>query len=191
MKWPNHTDISVPMLDASGALIMTEAYWPYGILKIAIGLIPVVAFWAAPSPGILVLLSPCIVIGAMGIPQLVFSRRFTFFPELKKVRVEGRSFWDEATDQTFDYREVGITSESRWVIATPIHRRFFAMFSFQGIHVAFYSSPHEADVEAAIRRLMSQFRLEEEPNKAPEPTSGTVTPRAEPRVAPVPPVAHL
>lgn len=29
------------------------------------------------------------------------------------------------------------------------------------------------------------------PNKAPEPTSGTVTPRAEPRVAPVPPVAHL
>jgi hypothetical protein len=28
-------------------------------------------------------------------------------------------------------------------------------------------------------------------NKAPEPTSGTVTPRAEPRVAPVPPVAQL
>jgi len=30
-----------------------------------------------------------------------------------------------------------------------------------------------------------------EPNKAPEPTSGIVTPRAEPRVAPIPPVAHL
>ena len=29
------------------------------------------------------------------------------------------------------------------------------------------------------------------PNKAPEPTSGTVTPPAEPGVAPVPPVAHL
>jgi hypothetical protein len=35
------------------------------------------------------------------------------------------------------------------------------------------------------------FRWEEEPNKAPEPTSGTVTPPAEPGVAPVPPVAHL
>jgi hypothetical protein len=32
---------------------------------------------------------------------------------------------------------------------------------------------------------------QKEPNKSPEPTSGTVTPRAEPRVAPVPPVAHL
>jgi hypothetical protein len=31
----------------------------------------------------------------------------------------------------------------------------------------------------------------EKPNKSPEPTSGTVTPRAEPRVAPIPPVAHL
>jgi RimJ/RimL family protein N-acetyltransferase len=29
------------------------------------------------------------------------------------------------------------------------------------------------------------------PNKAPEPTSTAVTPRAEPRVMPVPPVAHL
>jgi hypothetical protein len=30
-----------------------------------------------------------------------------------------------------------------------------------------------------------------EPNKTPEPTSGIVTPRAEPRVAPIPPVTHL
>ena len=30
-----------------------------------------------------------------------------------------------------------------------------------------------------------------EPNQAPEPTSGIGTPRAEPRVAPIPPVAHL
>jgi hypothetical protein len=30
-----------------------------------------------------------------------------------------------------------------------------------------------------------------EPNQAPEPTSGIVTPRAEPRAAPIPPVAHL
>ena len=29
------------------------------------------------------------------------------------------------------------------------------------------------------------------PNQTPEPTSGIVTPRAEPRVAPIPPVAHL
>jgi hypothetical protein len=34
-------------------------------------------------------------------------------------------------------------------------------------------------------------RLPDPPNQALEPTSGTVTPRAEPRVAPVPPVAHL
>jgi hypothetical protein len=31
----------------------------------------------------------------------------------------------------------------------------------------------------------------EEPNKAPEPTSGIVTPPAEQEVAPIPPVAHL
>jgi hypothetical protein len=33
--------------------------------------------------------------------------------------------------------------------------------------------------------------VKKKPNKAPEPTSGTVTPRAEPRGAPFPPVAHL
>ena len=32
---------------------------------------------------------------------------------------------------------------------------------------------------------------EEKPNQTPEPTSGTDTSRAEPRVSPVPPVAHL
>lgn len=38
--------------------------------------------------------------------------------------------------------------------------------------------------------LISGFRMKK-PNKSPEPTSGTVTPPAEPGVAPVPPVAHL
>jgi hypothetical protein len=36
-----------------------------------------------------------------------------------------------------------------------------------------------------------KVKEEKRPNKAPEPTSGTVTPPAEPGVAPVPPVAHL
>ena len=39
--------------------------------------------------------------------------------------------------------------------------------------------------------LRLKRRNPESPNKAPEPTSGTVTPPAEPGVAPVPPVAHL
>lgn len=39
--------------------------------------------------------------------------------------------------------------------------------------------------------LAELARFQNEPNKAPEPTSGNVTPRAEPRVAPVPPVARL
>lgn len=39
--------------------------------------------------------------------------------------------------------------------------------------------------------LAMDYIFEEEPNKALEPTSGTVTPRAGARVAPVPPVAHL
>jgi hypothetical protein len=33
--------------------------------------------------------------------------------------------------------------------------------------------------------------MKPEPNQAPEPTPGTVTPRADARVAPVPVVAHL
>ncbi len=37
----------------------------------------------------------------------------------------------------------------------------------------------------------TRYPQPKEPNKAPEPTSGTVTPPAEPGVAPVPPVAHL
>ena len=39
--------------------------------------------------------------------------------------------------------------------------------------------------------LIALGKEKNEPNKAPEPTSGTVTPPAEPGVAPVPPVAHL
>ncbi len=42
-----------------------------------------------------------------------------------------------------------------------------------------------------VRRRVSELRSGKKPNKAPEPTSGTVTPRAEPRVVPFPPVAHL
>jgi hypothetical protein len=50
----------------------------------------------------------------------------------------------------------------------------------------------DASDEAAPKRLNPQpagFPLK--PNKEGEPMSGTVTPRAEPRGAPVPPVAHL
>jgi hypothetical protein len=36
-----------------------------------------------------------------------------------------------------------------------------------------------------------EFGRTKRPNKAPEPTSGIVTSRAEPRAAPIPPVAHL
>ncbi len=48
-------------------------------------------------------------------------------------------------------------------------------------------------VESPDSPLTSEAKayLKNEPNKAPEPTSGIVTPRAEPRVAPIPPVAHL
>jgi hypothetical protein len=46
--------------------------------------------------------------------------------------------------------------------------------------------------ERDLRDLVEAvFRKHGKPNKAPEPTSGTVTPPAEPGGAPVPPVAHL
>ena len=42
-----------------------------------------------------------------------------------------------------------------------------------------------------LQMIRENIARRKKPNKAPEPTSGTVTPPAEPGVAPVPPVAHL
>jgi hypothetical protein len=52
---------------------------------------------------------------------------------------------------------------------------------------------HRIHSSTRIHRVSRQSPMvvKKEPNKAPEPTSGIVTPRAKPRVAPVPPVAHL
>lgn len=44
---------------------------------------------------------------------------------------------------------------------------------------------------AVLRYLLISGFRKKKPNKAPEPTSGIVTPPAEPGVAPIPPVAHL
>jgi hypothetical protein len=48
-----------------------------------------------------------------------------------------------------------------------------------------------ADHLVLVEKLKLKNIRRKKPNKAQEPTSGTVTPRAEPRVAPIPPVAHL
>jgi transcription elongation factor Elf1 len=46
-------------------------------------------------------------------------------------------------------------------------------------------------LDAVCGACGTEVVFEAEPNKSPEPASGTVTPRAIARVAPVPPVAHL
>jgi hypothetical protein len=46
-------------------------------------------------------------------------------------------------------------------------------------------------LDAVCGACGTEVVFEEEPNESPEPTSGTVTPRAIARVAPVPPVTYL
>jgi hypothetical protein len=58
-----------------------------------------------------------------------------------------------------------------------------------------FSLAHEG-MHGRLEDVRSDFiaelkRFAEGPNQSSEPTSGIVTPRAEPRVAPIPPVAHL
>jgi hypothetical protein len=66
------------------------------------------------------------------------------------------------------------------------------------MHFAFYIGDHanaekwlERAAQLGRRDAQDLLRKRKTPNKSPEPTSGTVMPRAEPRVMPVPPVAHL
>ncbi len=60
--------------------------------------------------------------------------------------------------------------------------------SLLGARIAFLAVLSVCAFALVLYALLS---MRKKPNKAPEPTSGTVTPPAEPGVAPVPPVAHL
>ncbi len=79
--------------------------------------------------------------------------------------------------------------------AHPNPRAFGAPFVVAAFPLGFGAWLYSARIRKIALVEWSKSRQREvlgkKPNKAPEPTSGTVTPRAEPRVAPVPPVAHL
>jgi hypothetical protein len=166
MTWPNHTDINTPKKHATGALVMTEAYWLYGILMLTIALIPFGFYWwTRDLQGATALLwvgLPFFAIGAVGIYEIFFFRRYLFFAMDKKVRVETFSLLTGHSTADFRYHEIGVALERRWVIARPIHRRYFATFTFPGIRVAFFSSPKEEEATAAIHRLMAVFGLQGE-----------------------------
>jgi hypothetical protein len=73
--------------------------------------------------------------------------------------------------------------------------RFLGYRFVNGSTVYFVGDDGRLEVTQSGKRLLSEHGVwdpeQKKPNQAPEPTSGTVTPRAEPRVAPVPPVAQL
>jgi hypothetical protein len=67
-----------------------------------------------------------------------------------------------------------------------------AMAGFWIVLTGVFNALLRVQQRSSINELMDVVAsVAKRPNKAPEPTSGTVTPRAEPRVAPDPPVAHL
>lgn len=174
MKWPDHADINAPISGTRGELVMTEAYWLYGILKISLIFIPVGFYWTTRdiAGGISALLLfglPIYVMAAFGIGDLFRRRRYSFFPNEQRVEIEGFSLFGGRVAATFSYSQFGTEVMSRWVLARPIHKRYFAMFRFPGIQVAFFSSPKEKEVMAAMPRLLAQLGLTKELNRPAEP----------------------
>jgi len=181
MTWPAYTYEDKPRKLPSGVLQMTEAYWPFGLLKITIALIPFGFYWwTRDLPGGSALLWPAIPflgLAISGLTDVVFYRRYQFFPKERKARIEGFSLFRGSFSSDIDYADISVTLHSQWVFSKPIHKRFFAMFSFSGEKVAFFSSEEKEEAITSISRLRAIFGLNE-PNKAPEPTTMAVTPRA-------------
>ncbi len=174
MTWPDHADIDSPKPGPRGELVVTEAYWLYGILKISLILFPIGFYWTtrdigSDSPALLLIDLPLYVIAAMGVSDLFRRRRYSFFPKEQRVEIEGFSLSGGRFAGTFPYSQIGTEVVSRWVLARPTHKRYFAMFKFPGIQVAFFSSPRQDEVMAAMPRLLSQLGLTEEPNQPPQP----------------------
>ena len=46
MLWPDQTDIATPQTDSTGALVMTETYWIFGVLQLFVGVIAFGFYWA-------------------------------------------------------------------------------------------------------------------------------------------------
>jgi hypothetical protein len=163
MLWPDQTDIATPQTDSTGALVMTETYWIFGVLQLFVGVIAFGFYWATHDlpANDWSLTVPGYVFAAFGIPKLFFRRRYKFYRGEKKVVVEGFSFSRGRFHEQFGYDQVACEVRLRSVIERFGNGKwYFVMFHFPDIDVAFFSSRDEAEASAALSRLRTAFALE-------------------------------
>ena len=139
--------------------MVSEAYWLYGLLKIAPATIMLGALWAtadkaSPAGGtehVSVFLA--LVPALFGLYDFVRFRRYFFHPDEKKVMIEGFNLSLGRFKRSYAYAEVKTDLVARWVFSGRFEKRYFTMFYFAGIQVAFFSSPTEAETRAKLESL--------------------------------------
>ena len=88
-----------------------------------------------------------------GLYDFVRFRRYFFHPDGKKVMIEGFNLSLGRFKRSYAYAEVKTDLVARWVFSGRFEKRYFTMFYFAGIQVAFFSSPTEAETRAKLESL--------------------------------------
>lgn len=157
ITWPDHVHDPEPKPGPAGSLVMTEAYWLFAAFKLFFIFLGLGFTWAghdiAGLTAAIFMALPLYIVGAFGVPELFFRRRYTFYPAEQRVQVEGFSLGRWRFSRSYRYAEISRSIERRWILMSKPHTMYLAMFHFPDIDVAFFFSGEKHEAEAKLRQL--------------------------------------